>query len=106
MIVDHRTYTLHPGRIYEFLDLYEVTGLPLQRQYLGEPLGWYVSMDIGTLNQIVHLWRYDDLADRAARRARLQADPAWRDYLKRASPMFQSMENKILHPAPFFEPRG
>ena len=35
---------------------------------LGPPLGWYISMDIGELNQVVHLWGYESLADRASRR--------------------------------------
>lgn len=104
MIIDHRTYTLHPGGLPKFLKLYEAEGLPLQRKYLGEPVGWYVSMDIGELNQVVHLWRYEDLADRSARRANLQADPAWQAYLAKGMPFMQKMENKILSAAPFFKP--
>lgn len=104
MIVDHRTYTLIPGKLPEFLKVYEELGLPLQRKYLGEPVGWYVSMDIGELNQVVHMWGYQDLNDRAERRAKLAADPAWGEYLKAGTPFMQKMENKILNPAPFFKP--
>jgi len=103
MIVDHRTYTVIPGKLPELLKIYEEYGLPLQRKYLGEPIGWYVSMDIGELNQVVHMWQYEDLADRAARRAKLAADPGWQDYIKFGMPLLQKMENKILSPAPFFK---
>jgi len=103
MIIDHRTYTLHPGKIGEFLKIYESIGLPVQSKHLGDPIGWYVSMDIGPLNQVVHMWQYDDLADRAARRANLAADPTWGEYLKAATPLVQHMENKILNKAPFFK---
>ncbi len=103
MIVDHRTYDLHPGKLNDFLKIYEEKGLPLQRKYLGEPIGWYVSMDIGELNQVVHMWAYDDIADRAAKRAKLAADPAWGEYLAAAMPLMQKMRNKILSPAPFFK---
>ncbi|MEC9265588.1 MAG: NIPSNAP family protein [Pseudomonadota bacterium] len=104
MIVDHRTYSVIPGKLAELLKIYEELGLPPQRKYLGEPIGWYVSMDIGELNQVVHMWRYEDLADRAARRAKLAADPGWQAYLKQGMPLLQKMENKILSPAPFFKP--
>ncbi len=35
MIVDHRTYELQPGRLREFLALYEKEGLPVQKKHLG-----------------------------------------------------------------------
>ena len=102
MILDHRTYTIHPGRLNDLLRLYEAEGLPVQTKYLGAPHGWYVSMDIGELNQVVHLWKYADLADRERRRAQLAQDPAWPVYLAKATPMIQRMQNKILRAAPFF----
>jgi NIPSNAP len=79
MIVEMRTYTAVPGRAGEFLKLYEELALALQQQYLGGLMGYYVS-EVGELNQIVHLWRYESLADREARRARLDADPGWAVY--------------------------
>ena len=60
-------------------------------------------MDIGQLNQIVHMWRFSDLNDRATRRAAMAADPGWPAYAEQASPLIQHMENKILSPAPFFQ---
>lgn len=103
MIVDHRTYNVHPGKLPEYLELYKKEGFPLQQKYLGTCVGWYVSMDIGTLNQIVHLWAYKDLADRAERRATLMKDSDWLAFLKKGMPFLQSMENKILTPADFFD---
>ena len=103
MIIDHRTYTLHPGKLPQLLKLYQEKGYAVQTRHLGKPVGWYVSMDIGQLNQIVHMWAYDDLNQRAARRAAMQADPEWAAYLAEATPLLQRMENKILTAAPFFE---
>ena len=60
-------------------------------------------MDIGDLNQIVHLWRYKDLNDRAERRAKLGADENWTHYLTQATPLIQTMKNQILLAGPFFE---
>ncbi len=103
MIVDHRTYTIYPGKMPAFLKAYGEEGWPLQQKHLGDCVGWYVSMDIGQLNQVVHMWRYKDLADRAARRGGLLKDPAWLAYLEKAASFVQHQENKILTAAPFYD---
>lgn len=101
MIIDHRTYTLRPGTIADYVKAYTEEGYAVQTKHLGKPFGWFTSMDIGPLNQIVHLWAYEDLVDRAARRKAMQGDPAWGAYLKKVSGFIVTMENKILTPAPF-----
>lgn len=106
MLVDHRTYTIHPGKIADFLALYGELAWPIQRRHLGDCVGWYQSMDIGQLNQVVHMWRFSDLNDRAARRAAMAADPGWPAYMSQAAPLIQHMENKILHAAPHFSLDG
>ena len=103
MIVDHRTYTIAPGNMPKYLELYKKRGLPLQLKHLGHCVGWYVSMDIGALNQVVHLWAYSDLNDRAERRANLMKEQAWLDFLADAMPLLQSMENKILSATDWFD---
>ena len=104
MVVDHRTYNIKVGKLPAFLKLYGTEGFPLQKKHLGHCLGWYVSNDIGPLNQIVHMWAYKDLNDRAQRRNNLAEDPAWQAYLAKATDYVATMENKILSPAPFFTP--
>ncbi|HYF60924.1 MAG TPA: NIPSNAP family protein [Burkholderiaceae bacterium] len=103
MILDHRTYTLHPGKLADFLAIYGAEGFPVQTEHLGQPYGWFVSHDIGELNQVVHIWKYADLLDREQRRAKLMADPRWGGYLSKAGPLLQKMENKILRAPPFFK---
>ena len=102
MIVDLRTYTMVPGRLKAFLALYEAEGLPVQVRHQGEPMGYYVT-EIGTNNQVVHLWRYDSLADRERRRNALEADPEWIAYRAKsaAAGNVQHQENKILKPTSF-----
>jgi hypothetical protein len=106
MIIDHRTYAVKPGRLNDYLKIYEAEAYPLQLKYLGRNVGWYVSNDIGPLSQVVHMWAYDSLADREARRNALAADPAWGAFLAKAMPLLDSMENKILRPTSFFEQPG
>jgi NIPSNAP len=102
MIVDLRTYTMVPGRLKAFLAMYEAEGLPVQRRYLPKLIGYFVT-EIGTQNQVVHLWGYDSLADREQRRAAMEADPDWIAYRQKsaASGNVQYQENKILKSVSF-----
>ena len=104
MIVEERVYTLHPGKLGEYLQRYEAEGLNVQLPILGRMLGYY-STEIGPLNTIVHMWAYQDLAERGARRARMLADPRWIAYAKTVQPLIVSQESRILNPAPFFAAR-
>ncbi len=79
MIVEMRTYSIPVGAMREFLELYAREGRAVQAQHLGPPLGYYVT-EVGELSQVVHLWRYADMADRDRRRAALEADPRWLAY--------------------------
>jgi hypothetical protein len=79
VIVEHRTYTIKALRTGDFLKLYESAALPLQLKYLGHLIGFYVS-EIGPLNEVVHLWGFDSLAERERRRALMEADPDWAVY--------------------------
>ena len=106
MIFDHRMYTMRPNRVAAFLATYERVALPLQRKYLGEPYGFFVT-DIGPLSRIVHLWQYESIADRQTRRDAMEADPAWHEYRRIVieEDNLLDMQNMIVKPAPFFTPR-
>ena len=106
MIFDHRMYTMRPNRVAAFLATYERVALPLQRKYLGEPYGFFVT-DIGPLSRIVHIWQYESIADRQARRDAMEADPAWHEYRRIVieEDNLLDMQNMIVKPAPFFTPR-
>ena len=105
MIVEERIYQLHIGRVPDYIALYESEGMAIQRPILGRLVG-YFSSEIGAQHQIVHLWAYKDMAERAERRATLAADQRWKDYLKKTRPLQITQENKILIPtkfSPWFE---
>ena len=100
MIVDLRSYTMVPGRLKAFLALYEAEALPIQLRHLGKLIGYFTT-EIGTQNQVVHLWGYESLDDRQTRRASLLSDPEWRAFFKQVAPMILSQESRILLPAKF-----
>jgi hypothetical protein len=100
MLVEQRIYTVAPGKLRDYLRLYQEHGVAVHTEVLGHWLGCYVS-EVGTLNQVMHLWGYSDFEDRLLRRERLAQDPRWRDYLARAAGLVVQQENRILQPAAF-----
>ena len=100
MIYELRTYRLKAGVVPAYLELVEREGIEVQKGHLGQLVG-YFSSEIGPLNEIVHVWAYQDLNDRAARRARLAADARWRDFVPKILGFIETMESKILLPSVF-----
>ena len=100
MIVDVRTYTLIPRKLTKYLEVFEKHGLPVMKRHGLELVGYYVSY-IGALNQVVHLWRYDSLADMERKRTVRDADPAWGEFLSLTEGMVLVQENKVMRPASF-----
>lgn len=100
MIVDERTYTIHIGKIPDYLRLYQAEGLEIQKRTLGNLIGYFVT-EVGQLSTVVHLWAYDSMEERTKRRAALAADPAWQAYLGKMQPLVTAMENRILTPTAF-----
>ena len=100
MIYEMRTYRMKVGSVAAYLKIVGDEGIEVQKGHLGMLIG-YFSSDIGPLNEIVHVWAYEDLVDRERRRAALAADPLWQAVLAKIVPLIKTMENKILLPAAF-----
>ena len=100
MIIDVRTYTLVPRKMARYLELFERHALPVMTRHGLELLGYYVSY-IGPLNQVVHLWRYDSLADMERKRSARDADPAWSEFLSLTEGMVLLQDDKIMCPTSF-----
>ncbi|MBS7538274.1 NIPSNAP family protein [Ancylobacter lacus] len=97
MILEERDYHIVPGRMADFLDAYETLGLDIQKHFLGTFLGHFVS-EIGELNHVVALWRYESMAERESRRAAMLAHEPWQTYLAAIRGMIQSQQTRILAP--------
>lgn len=105
MIVEMRTYTMKPLRTAEFIELYQRLALPLQQKYLGNLIGFFVS-EVGPLNQVVHLWGFDSLAERERRRHEMERDPQWAVYRQRLRELdpLDHQESQLLRPVVFSAP--
>lgn len=102
MIYELRTYTLRPLLAGDWLALYRSEGLPVQQELLGQLVGFFTT-EFGHLNQVVHLWAYASLDDRAERRARLAGDPRWQSFSKRNRELdaVVDLQSSILKPTDF-----
>jgi hypothetical protein len=95
-VYELRWYRTQPGRAGEWLDLFKAV-MPTRDKHMRRVGLWQTQM--GQLNEVVHLWVFRDLNDRAAARARLAQEPAWQEFLARATPLLAHMQAIILNPA-------
>lgn len=94
-LIDHRIYTIRLRKMGEFLDVFDRLAMPVLTQTLGIPLGIYTSQ-VGPLNQVVHLWAYEDLTDYERRSAARDAHPDFPAYLKASEHLIVAQENRLI----------
>ncbi|MFN0305789.1 MAG: NIPSNAP family protein [Burkholderiales bacterium] len=102
MIFDLRIYTLRPGMLATWLKMYEQYGHPTQVKHCGEPV-FYATTEVGPLNQVVHVWKYDSQADREKKRDALMQDSVFKEYMRRSAEMaaHAHQENRIMKSVSF-----
>ncbi len=100
MVVEMRSYLLHPGALPGFMKLMEAEGIAIERPILGNLLGYYTS-EIGDLNKVIHLWGYDSFEERQRRRLLLAGDARWAAFVPKVLPLIRDMRNELLQPASF-----
>lgn len=95
------TYALYVGKMGEAIQHYSELGWPaLQKGGFDAKLVGYFTTDAGTLNQLVHLWKFDDDADRRKHWTNLSADEGFRAFVAHLRPLLMQQENKLLLGAP------
>src|SRR5579885_3481874 len=74
MIIEMRTYTLQPGTVASFEERFG-QALPARAQV--SPLAAFWHTEVGPLNQVIHVWPYDDMAARTRLREAATKQPGW-----------------------------
>jgi len=102
VIFDLRIYTLHNDKMGAWLKLYAEHGHAIQVKHCGEPV-FYATTEVGTLNQVVHVWKYASQAERERRRDALMADPDFQRYLQKSRELgaHQHQECRVLRSTSF-----
>ena len=98
-----RTYTLRVGAMAEAVKLYQEIGFPaLQKGSHDKKLVGYFQADTGTINQLLHLWKFDDDADRRAHWAAVYANKDFvESFASKFRPLLMTQEVKLLRAAPW-----
>jgi hypothetical protein len=97
MIYELRTYTVKPGTLGDMVK----AASTLSREIRGDDFGkleGYWSTEIGQLNQVMHLWSYSDLNERARLRAELAKNARWTgEYVALIRPFLARQEVRLLN---------
>ncbi len=96
-VYELRWYRTHTGKAPEWLEHFKAV-MPTREKYMRRVGLW--QTELGPLNEVVHLWVFKDLNDRAASRARLAQDPAWQTFLAASVPLLAHMQAVVLVPTP------
>lgn len=98
-----RTYTLYVGKMGEAVKLYSQFGYPaIEKGGFHKKLVGYFQSDTGMINQLVHLWKFEDDNDRRAHWKGLFASSDFIDgFAAKFRPLVMSQEVKLLHAAPW-----
>jgi hypothetical protein len=95
MIHEFRTYLLKSGSTAGFL---EKTGALIDKRVAYSPLVGFFQSEVGQLNQVVHIWQYESLNERAVVRAKVVEDGVWPPD---NSDSIVTQQSDIFIPAPF-----
>ena len=102
MIYEMRTYPLKPGAVAEFEERF-ARRQPAREKH--SKLGAFWHTEFGPLNQVVHVWPYEDLQHRQEVRDSKAKDEELQQF-RPASGVIVGQESEVYIPAPFLRPLG
>ena len=95
MIYEFRTYTLKPRSLGEVEKRY-AEAYEYRKKY--SPLAAFWHTEVGPLNEIIHVWGYKDLAERARIRAEAAKDANWPPKIRE---FIVDQDVEVVNPFPF-----
>ncbi len=99
MLHELRTYTARPGAIPKIIELNESVGRKVRGDDYGVLEGYWFT-EIGPLNQVMHLWRFDSFEERARLRGELGKLEGWtKKYVPNLRPLLVNQQTRFLNPA-------
>ena len=96
---NNQIYTIRLRKMGEFLEVFNRMAMPVLMDTLAHPVGFYVSQ-VGPLNQFVHLWAYEDLADYERRCQARDSHPAFPAYLAASEHLIVAQETRLVRATP------
>lgn len=93
-VFELRTYDIHPADYPKFI---KVTNELIHIRTNFSPVLGYWMTEIGGINQVVHIWEYESLAERARVRQKLASDVDFNSrYLDVVRPMWAKQTNSLM----------
>jgi hypothetical protein len=97
MIHELRIYTLKPGSAPEVAKNSGTVARAVRGDNYGKLLGYWLN-EIGPLNQVVHLWEYASLDERARLRGELAKNTRWTgEYLPLIKPFMLRQDIRLMN---------
>ena len=98
MIHELRTYTMRPGAAPGAAELSGTLGRDIRGDNYGKLEGYWIT-EIGPLNQVMHLWSYEDLNERARLRVELSKNERWMyEYIPEMRPRLLRQDIRLMNP--------
>ena len=100
MIIELRTYTIKPGEVQNFIKIYDKEIIEIHTKILGNQLGFFYT-EIGNVNEVVHLYGYENFEDRQKRRNILSKNTQFQSYVVKVKNLIVDMKNQLMYPTDF-----
>jgi hypothetical protein len=98
MIHELRTYTVTQGSLPQMIKNSSTVSRAIRGDDYGKLEGFW-STEIGPLNQVIHLWTYSDLNERARLRAELDRNERWiKEYQPLNNDIMVRQDIRLLNP--------
>jgi hypothetical protein len=97
MIYELRTYTVKPGTLGDMVKAASTVSRDIRGDNYGKLEGYWFT-EIGPLNQVMHMWSYSDLNERARLRAELAKNARWaKEYVPLLHPILMHQQVRLMH---------
>ena len=101
-LYEKRTYDVTVGKMAELVGHYSSSGwAAIEAGGYDQHLVGYFTSDTGQLHQLVHIWRFEDDAERRAFWARLYDDDDFMAFAAEIRPLIERQDVQLLNPAPW-----
>ncbi|OMH78800.1 Protein NipSnap-like protein [Zancudomyces culisetae] len=99
-IFEFRSYLLKPGGLLEWEQKWKTS--VKQRSNVSHLVGAWFSQ-IGSLNNVYHIWHYKDLAERKESRRLAWTNKTWSTSVYNTTKLIEKMDSLILKPIDFYD---
>jgi len=97
MIYELRTYTVKPGTLGDMVKAASTVSREIRGTNFGKLEGYWFT-EIGPLNQVLHMWSYSDLNERARLRAELAKNARWTsEYIPLLRPILLHQQVRLMN---------